>query len=496
MMSLFNGLTRAYGTYRITGSNNGKQVGEAVTVSEEVTIDLWENHLAGGVGIGIVPIKDDSTCFFGAIDIDKYIDFNPLKLIKTIRKRKFPLVPCSSKSGGLHLFLFAKEAVFASIMREKLAVMAAALGISSSEIFPKQSKVLVSRGDIGSWINMPYYDKEKTLRFCYGDKGEKLDFSAFLTLAESLRMDIAKLNLEKGDSLGDGLDGPPCLQAMLENGVHEGERNDSLFNIAIYLKQALPERWSEKLNEVNAKHFFPPLSIGEIQSITKGIEGGSYMYGCNKPFLKSHCNKGACRTRKFGIGMTGEFPILTGLTKYDTTPPIWFIDVEDGGRMELTTEDLQSQARFQRRCMDSLNKIPPMIKTDQWQTLLQTLIEKVIIIEVPFEASAAGQLMHHLEVFCTAKAQARVKEELFIGKPWLDKGFHHFRLSDFLLYLERQRFHEFKTPKITSLIKDNGGKHDFTVIKNKGVNLWKVPEFEKRSEDPLKTPVGNMSDII
>ena len=36
------------------------------------------------------------------------------------------------------------------------------------------------------------------------------------------------------------------------------------------------------------------------------------------------------------------------LTKQDSEPPIWFLDVE-GGRLELETDDLLNQNRFQTK---------------------------------------------------------------------------------------------------------------------------------------------------
>src|SRR5574343_213254 len=92
--NLFKGLTRAYGTYRITGNDNGKQVGEAVTLLEPVTINLWQEHLLGKKGIGIVPINDESMCQFGALDIDKYTGLNIQSIIDKIVKKNMNLVPC------------------------------------------------------------------------------------------------------------------------------------------------------------------------------------------------------------------------------------------------------------------------------------------------------------------------------------------------------------------------------------------------------------------
>ena len=71
-MKLFEGLPRAHGTYEIKGERaDGKKQGKATTVREDVTLEKWQAHLDGKTGIGIIPINDDSSCKFGAIDVDQ-----------------------------------------------------------------------------------------------------------------------------------------------------------------------------------------------------------------------------------------------------------------------------------------------------------------------------------------------------------------------------------------------------------------------------------------
>lgn len=492
--ALFEGLRRAYGTYRVTTTEaSGKKVGEAVTLAGQVTDTLWVKHLSGETGIGIIPIRDDSTCLFGAIDVDKYDGLDYGKIIKEIRTKKYPLVPCMSKSGGLHLFLFASKPVKASVMRSKLTSMAASIGFGGSEIFPKQDKVLAERGDFGSWINMPYFDVEKTSRPGLDDVGAPLSIAKFLDAAEARKTDVDALEVSAA-STGDLSDGPPCLQYIIERGeVSEDahNRNVVLFNVAVYLKKAVGDGWEEKLTAVNER-IKNPLSRQEVTSIYKSVRRREYFYACTKPPLCQFCDRGVCRGRKYGIGAEGDFPILTSLTKYNTVPPIWFVDVEGGGRIELQTEDLQNQIRFQRRCLDYLNRMPPVIKPEQWRTLVQSLLEKMVLIDVPDDASCAGQFWLLVESFCTARAQARTKEEILLGKPWLDRGRHYFRIQDLMDYLERKRFREFRLHKSAQVLKERGGEHCFMKIRAKGMNLWSVPEFEKRSEEEL--PLEGLGD--
>ena len=107
---IFEGLDVAYGQHQPSGSRaDGKQEGKSYIVKQEVNDDLWNNHLAGnGPSLGIIPIKADNTVKWGCIDIDTYpIDYK--KIINSIRNLQLPLVPCRSKSGGMHLFMFFKK---------------------------------------------------------------------------------------------------------------------------------------------------------------------------------------------------------------------------------------------------------------------------------------------------------------------------------------------------------------------------------------------------
>ena len=87
------------------------------------------------------------------------------QLVDKLDKLKVPCIVCRSKSGGAHIFFFFDKWMEAADFRDKAAEIAAALGHGRCEIFPKQEQVLVERGDVGNFINLPYFDAEKTLRF-------------------------------------------------------------------------------------------------------------------------------------------------------------------------------------------------------------------------------------------------------------------------------------------------------------------------------------------
>ena len=163
--AIFDGLHEAYGTYRIDKRQaNGKSTGKAQIVREPRTTKLWKEHLSGkGASMGIIPINSDNKCKWGCVDVDQYPLDHKL-LIEKIRRLKLPLVVCRSKSGGAHCFLFCIDWVDAADMQKALQNVSAALGYGGSEIFPKQIKLHLDRGDVGNFLNLPYYDAEDGLR--------------------------------------------------------------------------------------------------------------------------------------------------------------------------------------------------------------------------------------------------------------------------------------------------------------------------------------------
>ena len=148
-VELFQGSTTYFGVSKPTGKKNSKGKAEFKHWVEPkpITIEHWKQHLKGEAYYGSVPIRDDNTCSWGVIDVDRY-NIQHKEIISIIRKRKYPLIPFRSKSNGLHLILFIDGVVEASSMRKKLIELASDLGIndSTTDIYPAQDQVdLTSR---------------------------------------------------------------------------------------------------------------------------------------------------------------------------------------------------------------------------------------------------------------------------------------------------------------------------------------------------------------
>ena len=145
--------------------------------------------------------------------------------------------------------------------------------------------------------------------------------------------------------------------------------------------------------------------------------------------------------------------------------------------------------------MEQLNMMPPRMNERGWQNLIQHLMDNGMeIIEVGSDASIEGQFMELLESFCTDLAQASVKEEILLGKPWTEEGVSYFRLKDLKDYLNKHRFTEMDTNKIAARLRDIGADHHFWNIRKRGMNVWAIPAFEY-DETGLETPDMEQKDF-
>lgn len=485
MMSLFEGWGRNYGIYRLTGEldERGKAQGVAHSLAGDVTLELWHAHLTGKQGLGIIPITDQSKVKFAAIDVDEYpLDLTAIAI--NVRDANLPLVPCRTKSGGVHLYLFLSDWTPAKFVQAKMLEMAAHLGYGNSEIFPKQVTILAERGDVGQWINMPYFDESKTDRYAVNELGKRLNIREFITYAQSKITSAEALAsiLPKTTTLDPLHEGPPCLNALASRGFPLGTRNNGLLNLGIYALKSSPDNWEEKLREYNQKFMTPPLSPSEVDGVVKSLRKmKGYNYTCKTQPICSYCNSGKCRTMEFGVGMMNVgMPKYGTLCKIATDPPIWFVDVEGGHRVELETKDLQFIKHYQARCMDALSIMPPLVKGDVWSEIISKLMENVTVIEVPVEATPRGILWQLLEEFCTSRVQAKTIDELLLGKPWVSKERTYFRMKDFMAFLDRNRFKEFGINRIAVYLQDWKAEKHFFVVKGKGVNVYSIRNFNRQ----------------
>jgi hypothetical protein len=523
MMALFSGFQGAHGTHGEPVQDGPKWAIKttARTVREPVTRDLWQRHLAGEISLGIIPIREDGTCSWGSIDVDQYgADF--LKVIDSAERAKFPLVPCRSKSSGLHLFVFLKKPAPAAVVQSSLRDMAARLGLAGSEIFPKQTAVLADRGDLGNWIVMPYgssYGGKLREQAGLKKTGAEMVVEEFLSIAEAAAIDPSDLDkLRKapprvagnvGEAAGTRptgpfSDGPPCLQHLAATGFPPGGRNAALLHAGVYYKRSRPDDWERAVEELNAT-MAQPLPADEVASVQKSLSRREYQYTCKTEPMASHCDSLVCRGRRFGVGEGSAVPVITGLAKLDTDPPIWFADVEDR-RVEATTIQLQSYPQFHALCMERVHRCYAAVKQSDWLVLLGAAMANLTLIDAPPEVGLGGRFLELLEDFLTNRAAAERRDDILSGRPWLDEDGdavptlaktprYFFRLRDLQAHVTREGVRDMGRNWMAQRLKGLGGAHHQFTIKGTACGCWWVPASCVQPAPRLDLPMGRKEPI-
>lgn len=490
IQDLFKGFKDAYGTYIIPQDaevlENGKRKGEARTIREPITKELWAKHLDGSQGLGVIPINAANVCSWGCVDIDSYIDFDPLTIWAQVKELGIPLTVCRSKSGGCHVYALLAKPVPAAKLRAWLSQVASALGHAQSEVFPKQTHL--GEDNMGNWVNMPYMgaaDDGPTTRFAYHPStGEAMTLSEFEASVEAsdpeefFKFSLKKELKKKSKESDEFSDAPPCLEALCNAGKYpEGSRNCGLLNLALFRKKAIPddEKW-EKVVYSDNHRFMGPGSNNEVRQIIKSIAKKQYEYQCNQEPLSSHCNRGLCQTRRLGV--THVQASVTGLQKMLTEPPVWVLQVEDQP-VRLTTRELHSQELFQQAVMAQINEMPMPRKKQDWGLLLRTLLAKVQVIEMPVEATEEGRMIDSIEDFVTSCTPASNPSQIFQGIPIEEDGRTFFRGKDLMNYLMDHGFRDIhkNRPAFFSLIKemDSVTIHPQPkTIAGSSVRLWSI----------------------
>lgn len=483
---LFEGLPRAYGQLQ-----NGT---EHSTIKATLTDSVWESHLKGEIGLGVVPIQDDGFVYWGAIDID-VMDITIEELAARVKKLGLPLYVCKSKGKGYHCYFFyLRPGKQASLLRGRLRMWAAALGYPNAEVFPKQDYL---QGDqIGNWINLPYFGGyTESARFCMTPEGKALSLKEFLEYVEPWNPD-APLPLPTVQ--GNFEEAPPCLITLVDKGIPAGHRNQGMYNIGIYLRKAYPEAWRELMRDVNTQVLSKPLSDKELSTIIKSLMKREYFYKCDEDPIASVCDKQTCLTKKFGIGHDNEQDIAAGfshpdyqsLEKLDTRPARYWLTVS-GIRLDLSRDELMSWPKLRSCLFEALDELPASNRRveQEWERTLAGLIKNVTIHEAPPEASDSGQVIAQLEEWSSQCSEDVTS--LLRGDPYWEDGYVYISLMSFEHLLGTKKFDtKFKTPEIVSFIKLSGWV-DCTLEKDKKKHrLWK-----KQAPKPENTIIASMGIV-
>jgi hypothetical protein len=474
-----------------------------------VSREEWQDHLTGVMGMGVVPIRDDDTCTWAAIDIDNHEaqeEDLPINVVsEKIALHKLPLIACRSKSGGIHCYLFLEAPQPAGRVRIIMNTWATLLGYPGCEIFPKQARLVNGKDGnrtLGNWINLPYMGGDDTNRYAVVGS-RKLSLLEFLDAAEKSRVTDHQL---RALSIAEHPDAPPCVQQMFVRGVASGYRNEAMYNIVVYLKKANPDAYEAKATSANTSVFDKPLPRAEMQRTIASAGRPDCAYRCNEEPIRSLCDRETCVTRKFGItsgdlerlDTVDSLPTFTDLVKYIADPVRWEIKISGTPILNIATEELLDWRAMRRLIAERLTKIVPLIKNQEWDRILQPLMAAARIMETPDDASVSGVIRSRLREFAAKTdlssrgEDVETRKDLLRGLPVVQVAEGErcvvFRGADFINYLKRTRSEELKGVNLWFAVKKAGafdcrmrvgGEHN--------IQVWALPVREVlRDHEKLK----------
>lgn len=502
-MALFDGYDQAYGQFTIQNTDtNGKQVGKASTVRAAPGEKQFRAHLEGtGPGLGIVMLRGDNTVVFGAIDYDKH-DADLAKAEQAVIAKQLPLVVCRSKSGGIHFYCFTDEPVPAALMRERLAEWTALLGMAATtEQFPKQASRFDEK-DIGSWINLPYFNAADTDRYAV-KHGKPLSLAVFLNEAEGKRMTFAELSepAAQPSSTSLFLDGPPCLQMIeQQGGFSEGSRNLGMTSVAVYLRKRYPESWEEHMAEYNDA--LGHLPDDELHDLIKHYKRKPYNYQCKQPPIAEYCQRAKCLHRPYGVRKNHEQSVevvdVTGLTCYQTPDkaddPIWGLEI-GGQRLVITHTELVNKNNFNKAVAARIRQLPLSCNQVQWEAKLRELLEKADIVPLPEDASSVGQAFAWVEAFLSETVVAPDRAGLFNGLVYIENNHVFFRSQHLLTYLKGHQVAIRSEAWLWLQLRERGGSTITWRVNGKLLRLWSFP-LPTIEEQPMIPEVLHGKDVV
>ena len=516
-INLFNGYRRAYGVADWTNVKidpvSGKKKPDYRWAYEEFTDQIYIDHLTGAKSVGIQPTNENSEVKFGLIDIDPkiYINYDKKFFIDKIQEFKLPLIPIESKSGGLHLFIFMKDFISATLLVSFLSNLLPLFKLKPDcEIFPKQTQLTRDpehdRLRPGQFINLPYY--KKTERRALNIDGTPFTFEEFIKVAEANVVGKDSLNeitegidrqiYEGADD--DFKDGPPCLahlSTIMKDPTFDG-KDRFMYNYHVFVKMKFADTWKQKVKNAPVKYFAEQhanawddkILSAKVRSWARSLKG----YTCTQSPINDHCKKGICVKKKYGVlaGSKGTYPVLTNLKKIDLDPePEYEFDVIKPDGISTATVHCRSveHVNDQRKRRNAIAKAagfpPPIIKGDEDQTVLDALWKTQKIVTPPIGTSSKEKL--HDVLHSKINGPKAMNDAGFkSGTVLIEEGYAYFKFDKFYDKLKSKNW---------KYSEDKTGNMMMKTYENCDIEFMEQKRFPTKEKGKYNTSTKNVVKI-
>jgi len=473
---IFVGNATSYGQHTYKYTDEGKEQGDNRTIKNKlITSKVYQQHLEGKTGLGIVPINSENKTRFAVIDIDIY-DRDLMVYVEAIERSGFPLVPFSTKSGGLHIYLFLSSFVSAKAATDVIKKMATALSLDiltktvkneSVEIFPKQSKL--ANGASGNWINLPYFNYTEPKQYAI-KSGQALSLNDAIVHIKEKTVTLS----EAAEFLKDlpFSDAPPCIQTLyiLNPLKMNSGRNDYLFAFGTYLKKKNESFFEQALFEIN-QELDTPLPAEELEvTILKSLRNKEYSYKCTQPPICDFCNKTECKTREYGVGREGGyFSTLDHGKMYQIklAQPYYEWEVKTKQqdiykRLRFKNEDeIIKQDAFLKLCFRELHNLPTKMKQVEWTKLVNQSLNEIEVIDVSEDDDMSDYSLfrNYFFDFLLNRTMATTRDQINMKRVFYDpvKRYYYFKSKDLIDYLyTNKNFRVFRPTDVHGILHDMG----------------------------------------
>lgn len=516
---VFQGRRDCYGETRlrkesVEGQKNSDY--DAEFIKKNVTPEHYAQHLDPNREylLGIVPIDLDNLCNFAAIDLDEYQSGKELgiEMRAKIDRLGLPLIPCYSKSYGVHLYAFFAEPVPADKARAFMRKCADSLGLNKKiEIFPKQDKI--SSDMTGSYINLPYW-KSRQCRAVSASGGE---YSLDEFLQEVAAVELYENELDKveereteDDGSSDEIlkDAPPCVVTLISDGIGAGERSNALTNIAIFAKKRSQQvesfDWEGWLSEINFQYCSPPMKTVDLAQIIRSVSRTDFAYLCKQQPMAGVCDKEACLKRRFGVGGGNKesadecaFEIFS-ITKILASPPYYMVRLTgyEDQEIKMTSMHLTQPRNFVRAVFEQIDTIFPTPKASTLAEMINAITVKkeentFKIEDAPEEMEDISAILSMLEDWIKDHIATKPsKEELQSNNPIYINDKVVFRGRAFLSFMKSQGVNIEKTKVFDALRSQRAKKEWFKKwgefksqpmeIEGESIYVWSLPLKTKK----------------
>jgi len=331
-----------------------------------------------------------------------------------------------------------------------------------------------------------YFQNKKnlknTVRYAFDSEGNAmLDIEKFFKHYDKNVLTVDQFNkLElKEQEEDDFFEMPPCLVTLLSEGVGEGIRNETMYNVGVYLKKRFSEDdlWKKKMNHYNIKYFKPPINASELVKTQDSLDNKDYFYKCKDEPLVSFCNSKLCVTKKYGVGDGAPVQTISQIRKYNSDPPLFFCDI-DGQTVITDTAVLHDPDKFSMACMEQIGKPQMPMSKIIWRKMLIKLLEEKLETDTKAteDLKVDNQLREYMEDF-TNKVRGKDINDIQRGVAYTDDIYSYFKMKDFWRHLLKNKWPDKRYPKhvvVQKLQTLLNVTEEYTKVNGKTVRCFKM----------------------